>query len=393
MASTRLPVYEWFARLPWSNSYTGKFLLIAFVGTHVPLLFAVLYFVLSVWNFSTAWPLLLVLVGATLAGAFATMFVLRQLLRPIHLTAEGLRRYAAEGHLPALPTDYDDEAGTLMRSAQETMTHLDELIRFKDRMFGVLAHDVRSPATSVLLASDVIAEQARSPHPNRDTIAEIAELIHNATQQQLDLTEAILHQIRRDTSGLQARYEPVDVAALLHSTAEPIRLPARRKGVALQLEADPAMDGTLYTDAHRLQQVLQNLLSNAVKFTPPGGTVALGATAEGGQIVFRVSDSGAGIDPDEIEELFQPYRTRRDGEAAGTDASEPSADGFGLGLWIVRTFTNLLGGTLEVDTSPGEGTTFYVRLDRRPAAAASDGAPPGEERPAQIEEAGRASSS
>jgi signal transduction histidine kinase len=109
----------------------------------------------------------------------------------------------------------------------------------------------------------------------------------------------------------------------------------------------------MHTDLRKIEQILSNLVSNAIKYTPKGGTVTLAAATEDEEVVFRVSDTGNGVPQEVRDDLFAAY------EGAGS----PDADSVGLGLWICKTFTDVLDGTIDVDTGP-DGTTFTVRFPK-----------------------------
>jgi signal transduction histidine kinase len=141
---TNLSVYDKLSRLRWPRSYLGKFLLIAFVGVHVTL---------SAGDWGLALPFLLIALLATLAGALATLLVQGKLLAPLLLTSRAMNDYVHHRARPALPTTYSDEAGLLMRAAQETITHLDELIRLKNQLLAVLSHDTRAPLSTIMMAN------------------------------------------------------------------------------------------------------------------------------------------------------------------------------------------------------------------------------------------------
>lgn len=407
MEQASLFFYDRLARMQWPRSYQGKFLLVAFVGIHVPLIGAVAYVLFSsTISFQETWPLLGTLLITTGGGTAATFLALHHLLRPLPRTAAALRRYADQRTLPDLPTHYTDEAGRLMHDAQATLTHLDRLIRFKDRLFSMVLHDVRSPASSVLLAADAIADEMESSSPCPEAIADLLDMVRGSTRQQLAFTQTLLEQVRRDTVQLDVQLEPVSPAALLKQAADGNQLSAQRRKIDFQFEVDERGPRQMYTDARLAGQVLQNLVANAVAFSPNGGTVVLGTTLEDEHVTFSVRDHGAGIAPEELDVLFEPFQTgasRSEVRSAAPNATDPPADsagplaaaledpaalgeqmplgeedheisdegGFGLGLWIARTLTRLLGGALDVESTPGEGSTFSVTVPHRADETAS----------------------
>jgi signal transduction histidine kinase len=127
--------------------------------------------------------------------------------------------------------------------------------------------------------------------------------------------------------------------------------------VTLRLDADAAL-GPFVGDERKLKQVMLNLLSNAVKFTPRGGAVSVAAKRVDGTAEIAVSDTGAGIAPEDQEAIFEAFRQ------VGTDVTR-KREGTGLVLALTRRFVELHGGTIRVESSLGEGSTFTVRLPIR----------------------------
>ena len=193
-SAPRFPLYAFLSRWSWSTSYMGKLLFVAFVGTHVPLLTTLFYVALSTMTLEVAWPILATALAATLVGALFTMAALRSLFQPILYTSDALRHYVAKRELPDLPTHYHDEAGQLMADTQGTLTHLNQLIGFKDQMLHVVLHDLYSPASSILMANDILSSQLSRKQPDPDVVREMTGLIRASVNRQFELTESMLAQ-------------------------------------------------------------------------------------------------------------------------------------------------------------------------------------------------------
>ena len=131
---------------------------------------------------------------------------------------------------------------------------------------------------------------------------------------------------------------------------------AQGKGLAFRVDVEQAPD-EIFTDAGKLRQILVNLLGNAVKFTDQG-EVALRVQAEGDQVVFTVRDTGIGIPPEAQGKVFDPFWQAEQGYTR-------QAGGTGLGLSVTRQLAQLLGGNVAVESTPGQGSTFTVRLPAR----------------------------
>jgi signal transduction histidine kinase len=148
--------------------------------------------------------------------------------------------------------------------------------------------------------------------------------------------------------------EPIDLRLLVKDTLTSVQLQAEQKGLRLEVEMEET--APVVTDAARVRQILLNLLSNAVKFTSEGGvTVRLRTTAD--TFALDVADTGPGIAPEDLERVFEEFEQTHQSHARG---------GTGLGLTISRRLAHLLDGTLTLESTVGQGTTFTLSLPHRP---------------------------
>ena len=223
--------------------------------------------------------------------------------------------------------------------------------RAKSDFLAVMSHELRTPLNAILGYEELIAEGLSGPVT--DLQARQLARIRSSASHLVGLIDEILT-LSRIEAGREIVYpEPVDVALALDDAASMAAPQAALKGLTFGVRA-PAERLVFETDPAKLRQILVNLLSNAVKFTERG-EVALSADVEGGQVWFRVRDTGIGIEAEHLERIFEPFwqierRTSR--RPAGT----------GLGLDVSRRLAELLGGELSVQSMPGEGSTFTLRL-------------------------------
>ena len=151
----KLLIYEWLHRSRLGKSYLLKFQVIAFVGTHLPLLFLIGYLLWSgsIGRATSIWVVAVTLL-ATLLGAFGTLWLQRQLILPVLATAEALRQYQTDKIIPQLPLHFTDEAGVLMASTRKVVSDLDDLLRARVTFMATLSHDIRSPLSAIMILSD-----------------------------------------------------------------------------------------------------------------------------------------------------------------------------------------------------------------------------------------------
>jgi signal transduction histidine kinase/ligand-binding sensor domain-containing protein len=309
--------------------------------------------------------LLAALAAAGLVVAAATARTRRIALRARQLEGQvaertdDLARYAralAE-HLLAL-----DRANDRIRSADEARREL----------FAKLSHEIRAPLTAILGFSELLEERSASLFGDRERRYLVN--LREGGQQLLRLVNNFLDQAKLDAGRMDLHLEPVALESVIESVA------ALMEGYALQrrveIDARLAADlPTVASDLAKLRQILTNLLSNAIKFSPPESRVEVraetldAARSPLGVASFSVAvrDAGPGVAPGERERIFEPFR-----QAAGV-ASAGSVAGTGLGLPIARQFATLLGGTIELESEVGAGSTFRVVLPVDPLARPAAG--------------------
>ena len=220
-----------------------------------------------------------------------------------------------------------------------------------------MSHEIRTPMNAILGFTDVVLGSPLPPDARQHL-----QTVRNAARSLLVLLNDILDTSKLDRGAVALETLPYDLPDLLHQVVEEQRLQARKKGLALSLDFDPTIPSVLMGDAHRLRQVLINLVGNAVKFTEQG-RVTLRARRDAGWLVLSVRDTGIGIPPDRLEQIFDPFTQ--------ADASMSRRyGGTGLGTTISRQLVELMGGRIAAESEPGRGSTFTVRI---PLQAAPEG--------------------
>ena len=178
----------------------------------------------------------------------------------------------------------------------------------------------------------------------------------------LDMVDNVLDTARLEAGALRVDMGPVDivdVASLVRSTMGPI---AQNRGVEFAVKIEPGVP-VIMTDREAVRRITVNLVNNALRYSPRGGSVRLSFGYAGGCLDIGVVDTGIGIAPDQVENIFERFVSSEG--SAGT-----SQGGSGLGLYIVRGFAERMGGHTEVKSEPGKGSEFHVYL---PAVACPDG--------------------
>jgi len=236
----------------------------------------------------------------------------------------------------------------------------EEALRRRDRLAAMgelastVAHEVRNPLNAVgMTAQRLKREFLGATPPSAAERQELEELLSVMTSETHRI-DRIVQQFLEYARPPRLAPEPVDLGALVDDVAGRARSRAESRGVRLEVEA--GAPGTALVDPAQLRQALDNLVRNAVEATPEGGRVTLAARRESGGHAVEVRDTGRGIEPDHLPRIFDLYFTTK-------------ADGTGVGLAVTQQIVTAHGGTIEVDSRPGAGTTMTVHL---PAGAGEE---------------------
>ena len=251
---------------------------------------------------------------------------------------------------------------TLFEREQTARVEAEALNRGKDQFLATLSHELRTPLNSIYGWARMLEAGRLDP----EAMKRATQGILRGAKAQVQLIEDLFDVSRVITGKMHLAVRPLVVSEVLEAALDTVRPAALAKGIRLDVTLDPLVS-LILGDPDRLQQVVWNLLSNAVKFTPQGGRVQLVLKSAGSQIEISVSDTGQGIAPEDLPQLFERFRqldtgsTRRHG-------------GIGIGLALVRHLVELHGGTVAATSrGVGQGSTFSVTL---PVSIAPQTVPP-----------------
>ncbi len=242
----------------------------------------------------------------------------------------------------------------------------EEANQAKSQFLASMSHELRTPLNAIIGYSEMLQEEA-SELGTADLLPDLGK-IHTAGRHLLDLINDVLDLSKIEAGRMELFRETFDICGAVRDVVDTASPLAQKNGDDLILNC-PEDIGTMFADLTKVRQVLLNLLSNAAKFTQNGTIrVDVERRKEAEKIVFRVSDSGIGIDPDSVERLFEPF------EQADASTSRRYG-GTGLGLALSRRFCRLMGGDLMATSEPGKGSVFAVELPVNVAALSGEPAP------------------
>jgi len=234
--------------------------------------------------------------------------------------------------------------------ANARLTELDEV---KSRFLSIVSHDLRTPITSIKAFGELIYEEADDMDPDlarkfSGTIVEEADRLHRMVTDLLDLD-------KMEAGKMDWELTTQDISPVIVNSATVFGAAAQSKNIGLTHTIDSELP-QVEADADRISQLLANLLSNAIKFTPEGGSIEIKVSVgdTNSHLQIEVSDTGPGIPPEDLENIFDRFSQTVTGKKEG--------GGTGLGLAIAKEVATAHNGVLTVDSIVGEGTTFTLSL-------------------------------
>ncbi|NQX61692.1 histidine kinase N-terminal 7TM domain-containing protein [Paenibacillus qinlingensis] len=263
-------------------------------------------------------------------------------------------------HKPAGKMLLLSDVSEMVRSEEilrDNARQLSELNTFKDKMFNVVAHDIRDPLAVLINLVEIMEDDLQDVEGDYEEIVfEMSQQIQNT----FTLVESLLDWFRSQRGGMI--FNPVE-RDLAHTVQTNLRMmQIRSESKQLVMINDIPMDTFVYADKEMLELIIRNLLSNAIKFTAIGGTIRLRVAYKADIVVVSVSDTGAGMTSDQASTLLKEAYPASSMGTAGER-------GVGLGLTLCKEFVHLNGGEIWFESVPLEGTTFYFTMPTRPEAS------------------------
>lgn len=270
-----------------------------------------------------------------------------------------------------VPIKYDKEPATLIvltditekKLAEEKILQLNENLKkekdiaieassAKSNFIANMSHGIRTPISAIIAASDLLSESDLD-----DKQKKYVRAVRYAGENLLSMINSILDLAKIEAGRFDLRNQSFSVRNLLYKTIKMLEYSAKEKGLDLSFKVDSRVSDPVAADPLRLQEVLVNLIGNAIKFTDQGGIIVKSEYFQGNRnvLLFSVQDSGIGIDPKQIERVFEKFSST---EVVITHKHS----GTGLGLTISKQLVELMGGSIWIESVPGIGSTFYFTI-------------------------------
>lgn len=245
-----------------------------------------------------------------------------------------------------------ERTAELERANQQLLASIEE----KNRLLGMAAHDLRTPIAVIRGFIDLVADSRTPP----EDFTEFVNIIRATLHDMLMLLNSLLDLSAIESGKVQLALARTDVTEFVERVVRIQRVLGAQKNIRVDTLIEPGLPMFPF-DRVRIEQVLNNLFSNAFKFSHGDTTVTMSVRKAGDSIEFSVADQGIGVSPEEIDRVFREFQKLQ---------SRPTADesSTGLGLSICRRIVEMHGGTIGVESAPGQGSRFYFRLPIAPAA-------------------------
>jgi two-component system, OmpR family, sensor histidine kinase BaeS len=291
-----------------------------------------------------------VMIFAVLAGIALGSYLAFGINRSIQSVTRSIQALAQGNWQAHVEKQSTDEMRVLAEAVNTLVDELHSSEKSRRQLLANLVHELGRPLGAIRSAIQALLHGAdKDPQLSSDLLTGMDDETIRL-QHLLDDLAGLHDQI---LGRMELNQTAVPINDWLASTLSPWEADARQKGLNWDLEA-PANLPIVFMDPNRMAQALGNILSNAIKFTPPGGKVSIATEYSAGRLAMCVTDSGPGIPPEELDQIFQPFYRGRQGKRI--------VEGMGLGLSIARDIIVAHGGDIHVESTPGGGSSFTLEI-------------------------------
>lgn len=331
--------------------YAFKFLFVAFVGIHLPLI-GLVFFVLFGKEHFTAESAIYFILVVTLLATSITLWALKLLIKPIELASKALQKYRKKRIIPQLPTNFQDEAGLLLANIQSAVIENERFIDDKQDLVYLLSHDLRAFAANAKTLATLIVDEKGSAE-----VTEFTHLIEVSMTHQLEMIGSFIKLIHaeEEVSKKSKKLTSVSIESLVAQIQLEMEAKLKSKNITFQQNIK-LLSVKLKIDVDLLTRVLVNVVANALKFSFENSHIEFSIFESNQRIIFEIKDYGIGFDPDKVPELFQKFTSRSRTGTAGEHST-------GIGLYLCKKIVEKFDGEISaVSVGVNKGATFTISL-------------------------------
>jgi len=347
-----MKTYHSLSKIKFLNKYSYKFLFIAFLGIHVPLL-GILFYTLFVSEVTTL-TIILIILGLTLGATALTLLMLNNLLSPIIKGKIALSEFVENNTVPQLPINYSDEVGEVLKNIQLTIENLDAVNKEKEEVTELISHDLKTPVHQSLSVLQLLRDEVEDPVKSIEYI----DILENIITKQKDFLEDMIKMLKSKNVEMSAvNFERFQISELIKMVISSQAVNIENKN----LKVENKVPTKIYTIGHvqAFKKVISNLLNNAIKFSKAGGNIVFEGEQKDNTIILKTRDFGTGFTEKTKEIMFRKFIPGH----LGTEG-EPS---IGLGLHISQSIVKKHGGTIKAQSEgKDQGATMTIMLPAYP---------------------------
>lgn len=345
-----MKIYHFLSQLSFLKKYSYKFLFVAFLGIHIPLL-GIIFYALFATSISTT-TFILITLGLTLVATALTLRILNALLAPLVKGKTALKGFVEDNKVPNLPTDYTDEVGEILKNIQYTIERLDEVDQEKQGIIELISHDLRTPVLQTIEILNFLNEDGNDAKKREEHI----KLLQEVAAKQLTFLEGMLNILKAKSIEISPRnFEVISVSEVIQDVVGS----SKKSIAAKQLTIVKSFPENIELRGHALgmKQIFENLLNNAIKFSEPNSEIHISGVSNKKGLQIIIKDEGIGFNEQTKKALFSKFVPGH----LGTNG-EPST---GLGLYLTKKIVEKHGGTIEpYSEGVGKGAQFVVSIPK-----------------------------
>lgn len=333
------------------KSYSLKFLSVAFLGIHFPVIGLVITLQMSSLE-DQPWTIVAIVTGVTLLSSVITLFILRELTLPIREVANDVADYQNHRRLPTWKITGSDEIAQLRKHVESALFSLEDQRIKQEDLSMLLTHDLRSPIGTAINALDLL--ESSDAKERREQIDSLKQFLTN----QLSFIDVMLQIQKYENLSSSESLERICLDTVITRATEQLKSKLEKKNLTLNVDIEP--DVLILGSETMMTQAVVNILSNSIKFSPAGGSITIsGATSSDDHFTLSIKDNGIGMSDKKLKEIFN--RTLKE-QMKGTSGEEST----GLGLYLTKTLIAKQSGTLTAHSdglNKGATFTFTMRKD------------------------------
>lgn len=341
-----MKAYSVLSKITLLKKYSFKFLFVAFLGIHIPLIGLIVYLIFTDLSNVNPFHILFVVLGITLVATGITLIILNALLKPIVMTKDFLNDYINKNEIGELPRDYDDEVGVLMKDVDYSVNYLDELIKEKQDLIALMSHDLKNPLAAVMNYSEMIKGDEK--------YKAVAEKILSASETQKLIIDNVLEMLEQDNVIMSnEKYEKFKVEELFEGIIDRYSSKSKEKNIKVNTEYN---DSEVFGNKNLISQVFDNIYGNSLKFTE-NGEINIKCQRENNQTKIIIEDDGIGFNQEVAEHLFDRF-TKYKRKGTQNEATT------GLGLYLCKKIITRHGGKISAESAgKDKGSKFIIHLN------------------------------